>query len=69
MPTLTLNDREFTEVRSLVRTAIESAHEDAATSGAMRHPQDVAYAWEYTALLAGVLAAFARAEEVSDAVS
>lgn len=26
MPTLTLNDREFNAVRSLVRNAIESAH-------------------------------------------
>lgn len=69
MPTLTLNDREFKEVRSLVRNAIESAHEDAANTGRYRHPEDRAYAWEYTALLAGVLAAFARAEEVSDAVS
>lgn len=67
MPTLTLNDREFKEVRSLVRNAIESAHEDAANNGKYRHPEDRAYAWEYTALLAGVLAAFARAEEVSDA--
>jgi hypothetical protein len=64
-----LNDSEFKEVRSLVRNAIESAHEDAANNGKYRHPEDRAAAWEYAALLAGVLAAFARAEEVDDAVS
>lgn len=69
MPAMYLNDSEFKEVRSLVRNAIESAHEDAANNGQYRHPDDRAYAWEYTALLAGVLAAFARAEEVDDAVS
>lgn len=69
MPTLTLNDNEFKEVRSMVRNAIESAHEDAANTGKYRDPEDRAYAWEYTALLAGVLAAFARAEETSNAIS
>jgi hypothetical protein len=68
MPTLTLNDREFDEVRGLVQHAIDSANEDATNTGKYPHWQDRAYAWEYTALLAGVLAAFARAEEVSDAV-
>lgn len=69
MPTLTLNDREFKEVRSLVRTAMDKCYEDALNTGKFMHPEDRAYGWEYTALLAGVLAAFARAEEVSDAVS
>lgn len=69
MPTLTLNDREFDAVRDLVQTASDSAYEDATNNGRYPHPEDRAHAWEYTALLAGVLAAFARAEEASDAVS
>lgn len=69
MPTLTLNDNEFREVRSLVRNAIDSAHDDAANNGKYRDAEDRAHAWEYTALLAGVLAAFARAEETSNAIS
>lgn len=68
MPTLTLTDEQFDEVASLIRNSMNREYEDSLNSGKYAHPEDRACAWEHIALMAGVLAEFARAKELTDAI-
>lgn len=63
-----LTDEQLKEIESILRGVIDSTHDEAANVGRYKDREDVVFAWEYTAKLAGMLAALAKAEEATNAV-
>lgn len=69
MHLIRLSEHELRELRGILRQNIDAAYEEVMNTSRYMDPEDRAYTWEHTALLAGILASLARAEEVADAVS